>query len=146
MKADTGIRVVIDTNVWISAFLTRTGTPATLLRRILEQGQPVFSSPTFAELESRLWLPKFDRFLSLDDRKELLHDAMSLARWVEVPLAMATQTYCRDASDDKFIHAALAAEAQWLVTGDRDLLLVPAMPNLRILLPADALRLMEFSH
>ena len=100
----------------------------------------MFSLSTFAELESRLWLPKFDRYLGMDDRKDFLHDLGGLACWIDVPETIARQTYCRDVDDDKFIHAALAAGAPWLITGDRDLLDVPDQPNLRILLPADALK------
>lgn len=143
MRADTGLRVVIDTNVWISAFLTRTGAPALVVRKILQKGRPVFSPATFAELESRLWLPKFDRYVSLDDRKAMLHDAEALAHWIDVPSEIAAQMYCRDADDDKFIQAALAAKAPWLVTGDLDLLAVPELPDLRIQCPVNALLLIE---
>ena len=45
----------------------------------------------------------------------------------------------RDTGDDAFIHAALAAGAQWLVSGDEDLLTASAPEGLRILSPADAL-------
>ena len=144
MKAEPGKGVVIDTNVWISAFLMKTGAPAAVVRQVIAHGRPVFSAQTFAELEARLWLPKFDHYLGMDDRKQLLQDTNALAHWVEVPPALAAQKFCRDADDDKFIHAALAAEAPWLVTGDQDLLQVPALPRLRILSPAAALRLPEF--
>lgn len=144
MKAEPGKGVVIDTNVWISAFLMKTGAPAAVVRNVITHGRPVFSLQTFAELEARLWLPKFDRYLGMDDRKFLLQDASALAHWVEVPPDMVAQKFCRDADDDKFIHAALAAEASWLVTGDKDLLQVPALPRLRILTPAAALELPEF--
>jgi putative PIN family toxin of toxin-antitoxin system len=144
MKAEPGKGVVIDTNVWISAFLMKTGAPAVVVRHVIAHGHPVFSAQTFAELEARLWLPKFDRYLGMDDRKQLLRDANALAHWVKVPPALAAQKFCRDADDDKFIHAALAAEASWLVTGDKDLLQVPALPRLRILTPAAALELPEF--
>lgn len=144
MKAEPGESVVIDTNVWISAFLMKTGTPAAVVRNVITHGRPVFSLQTFAELEARLWLPKFDRYLGMDDRKLLLQDASALAHWVEVPPDIAAQKFCRDADDDKFIHTALAAEASWLVTGDKDLLQVPALPRLRILTPAAALNLPEF--
>ncbi len=143
MKADTGLCVVIDTNVWISAFLSRTSVPALVVRRILDDGQPVFSTRTFAELEARLWLPKFDRYVSMDDRKALLHDAEALAHWVNVPEEIAARTFCRDSDDDKFIQAALAAKATWLITGDQDLLVVPEIPELRILSPANALQSLE---
>lgn len=141
MRADTGLRIVIDTNVWISGLLTKTGTPALLTRWAITEGQPVFTMSTFTELETRLWRPKFDHYLSMDVRKEFLHDLSGLARWVEVPETIAANLYSRDADDDKFIHAALVARASLLITGDQDLLKVPVLPTLRIVTPADALEL-----
>ena len=146
MRAESGLRVVIDTNVWISALLTRTGAPALFVRRIVAEGQPVFSPPTYSELETRVWLPKFDRYVSMEVRKAFLHDAGSRAHWADVPQEISVQSFCRDPDDDKFIHAALAAHAPWLVTGDQDLLTVPEMPGLRILSPADALKFLEGNH
>jgi len=134
------LAVVIDTNVWISAALSPVSTPARLVKRVLAQGVPVFSAQTFAELESRLWKPKFDPYLSLEVRRALLQDLSGAAQWVEVPSDIAAQTWSRDADDDKFIHAALAAHAPWLVTGDRDLLDVPPIHGLQIGSPADALQ------
>jgi len=139
MKAELTWRVVIDTNVWISAFLTKTGASATLLRQVLTHGQPVFSEATFAELNTRLWHPKFDRYVSLDDRKLLLHDANASALWVAVPPAISAQTFCRDVDDDKFIHAALAARANLLVSGDNDLLCLHPLGELQIVTPRTAL-------
>lgn len=132
--------VVIDSNVWISAALSRTGAPALLVRHVLERGLPVFSPDTFAEFETRLWLPKFDRYVSMELRQRILHDLNASAYWVDVPPEIAAKHYCRDASDDKFIHTALAAQAPWLVTGDQDLLDVPKVPDLRILTPAEAMQ------
>ncbi len=144
MKVEA-LRVVIDTNVWISAALTPDGAPSKVVRRVLEQGVAVFSAATFAELDARLWKPKFDRYLSMDLRRRLLHDIDAAAFWVEVSPAMAARAYCRDVEDDKFIHTALAAQSPWLVTGDRDLLDVPPITGLRILTPAEALELPEFN-
>jgi putative PIN family toxin of toxin-antitoxin system len=138
MKADPK-RVVVDTNVWISAALSPSGTPAQVVRRVLANAIPVLSEPTFAELEHRLWLPKFDRYLSLETRQAILHDLSAAAHWTEIPAEIASRAHCRDRDDDKFIHAALAANTAWLVTGDRDLLEVPIIQTLRIISPADAL-------
>jgi uncharacterized protein len=143
MRAES-TRVVVDTNVWISAALSPTGAPARVVHRVLSQAVPVLSAPTFAELERRLWLPKFDRYVSIELRQAILHDLSAAAYGTEVPPEIGSRTHCRDADDDKFIHAALAAEAAWLVTGDRDLLVIPAIPLLRILSPADALSHPEF--
>jgi putative PIN family toxin of toxin-antitoxin system len=139
------LRVVIDTNIWISAALSRDGAPARLVRQVLEHSLPVFSPATFAELETRLWRPKFDCYLSMELRRQILHDLNAAEHWVEVPPEIAACTHCRDADDDKFIHAALAAGAAWLVSGDQDLLDAPTVPGVRILSAADALRLPEFS-
>lgn len=144
MKAE---KVVIDSNVWISAALSQRGAPARLVRQVLGNGLPVFSNGTFAELESRLWRPKFDRYLSLEQRQRLLHDMAAIAHWVEVPPDIAALGYCRDSDDDKFIHTALTAEARWLVTGDQDLLVLqgnPSLPNITILSPEQALSVPEF--
>ncbi len=140
--------VVIDTNVWISGLLTKAGIPAQLARQVVRCGLPVFTPDTFAELKQRLWLPKFDRYVSMDDRRRLLHDVDTVAFWIDVPRQIAGQTFCRDADDDKFIHAALAAGADWLVTGDKDLLVLSeslSASDVRIISPADALQLPEFS-
>jgi putative PIN family toxin of toxin-antitoxin system len=139
MSPDSRQRVVIDTNVWISAFLIRTGTAALAARHLLKWQRPCFSADTYAELEDRLWRPKFDRYLSLEDRRALLQDVQALAHWVEVPAHLAAPAWSRDTDDDKFIHAALAARAPWLVTGDQDLLSIPPIANLKILTPAQAL-------
>jgi putative PIN family toxin of toxin-antitoxin system len=140
--------VVIDTNVWISGLLAKTGAPAQLTRQVVRTGQPVFSADTFAELKDRLWRPKFDRYVTLEQRKTLLRDLESIALWVDVPAAIAAITYSRDSADDKFIHAAQAAETAWLVSGDKDLLVLAEnmlQHDVRIISPADAMCLPEFS-
>lgn len=131
--------VVIDTNVWISGVLTRSGVPAQLVRLLVRQGHPVFSPDTFAELKQRLWLPKFDRYVSMEDRRRLLDEIDTVAVWIDVSPQMAAQTFCRDAKDDKFIHAALVAGATRLITGDNDLLCLHPMGALHILTPRQAL-------
>ena len=139
--------VVIDTNVWISGLLTKSGAPARLTRQVVRTAQPVFSADTFAELNERLWRPKFDRYVALEQRRAFLLDIQSVALWIEVPPEIAAQSFCRDANDDKFIHAALAAPAPWLVSGDQDLLVLAnsLLPlGVRIISPADATALAEF--
>ena len=133
-------RVVVDTNIWISAALSPGGAPAIIVRQVLAHGLPVFSVATFAELETRLWRPKFDRYLSMELRRRILHDLNAAAHWVSISAAIAAKTHCRYADDDKFIHTALSAHAPWLITGDQDLLVVPPIPGLQILSPDAALK------
>lgn len=146
MKADLTLpdaysRVVVDTNVLLSAALSPRGAPAQLIDRLLSRTQIVFSEQTFAELKTRLWKPKFDRYITMERRRSLLHDFNAIAHWVKVPEPVARVSYSRDPTDDAFIHAALAAGARRLVTGDDDLLCLSPLENLdlRIVTPRQAL-------
>lgn len=123
------MHIVIETNVLISAALSPDGPPAKLLAKVLSEHCLVFTTATFAELESRIWKPKFDRYIKLEDRKAVLHDMSAAAIWVEVPQSIAGAAYSRDADDDMFVHAAIAAEATLLVTGDQDLLVLAKRLN-----------------
>lgn len=143
MKAERPRRVVLDTNVWLSAALSPTGAPAQVERNVLLKGLAVFSEATFAELETRIWKPKFDRYISLEMRKGILRDARAASLWVEISPGLAQQRWSRDADDDVFISTALAAQASWLVTGNDDLLSVPEIEGLSILTPAQALRVIH---
>lgn len=144
MKAESSLqacyaRVVVDTNVLLSAALSPGGVPAKLVDRVLELGRLVFSEATFAELEGRIWLPKFDRYLPMERRRRLLREANASALWVEVPAAISSRAYSRDPKDDAFIHAALVAGATRLVSGDDDLLCLHPLGDLHLLAPRAAL-------
>jgi uncharacterized protein len=141
MRAERERLVVLDTNVWLSAALSPNGAPAQVMRAVLLHEVAVFSEATFAELETRIWKPKFDRYISLEARKAILRDARAAALWVEIPPELADLRWSRDADDDVFIQTALAAKASWLVTGDQDLLSVPAIEGLGIVTPSRALSL-----
>ena len=130
---------VIDTNVLISAAFSAQTAPGRFVRRVLAQGRVLFSEATFAELETRIWRPKFDRYLSIENRKLLLHDFRAVGVWVEVPPEIADRRVCRDADDDKFIQLALAGDVRVLVTGDGDLLDLAKVDAVQILSPAAAL-------
>jgi putative PIN family toxin of toxin-antitoxin system len=127
---------VLDTNVLISAALSANSPPAQVTLWVINHARLIFSDPTFEELRSRIWRPKFDRYLSIERRNILLHDLRAIAEWVEfdeghLPVAS------RDPDDDMFIQTAIAGSAHWLVTGDRDLLEVEGLATPRIVTPAE---------
>ncbi len=132
----TSLKLVIDTNVLISAALSTQGAPARLVSAVLAKHLLVFSLFTFDELRTRLYRPKFDRYLSLEERERLLHDFNASAHWVK---AGEPAVYCRDRDDDHFIEAGLKAQAHCLVSGDKDLLEAPEVPGLRIVSAQQAL-------
>jgi putative PIN family toxin of toxin-antitoxin system len=112
-------RVVVDTNVLISFALKPDGIAGQVVDWILENGQLVFCIETFKELGTRLWRPKFDRYLTLEERKLLLHDFEMSATWVTIANELR---FSRDLDDDKFIETALVTSAPILISGDNDLL------------------------
>jgi uncharacterized protein len=133
--------VVVETNVLLSAALSPNGAAAQLVDLLLAEAQIVFSEQTFAELKSRLWKPKFDRYITMERRHSLLHDFNAVALWVDVSAQIASVRHSRDATDDAFIHVALAVGALRLVTGDDDLLCLDPIAgiNVRIVTPRRAL-------
>ena len=125
----TSLKLVIDTNILISAVLSSQGAPAKLVQSALSQHRLVFSQATFDELRTRIYRPKFDRYISLEDRERLLRDFNACAVWVETGEPVQ---YCRDRDDDHFIEAALKAQADYLVSGDKDLLEAPPVQGLHV--------------
>ncbi len=125
----TSLKLVIDTNILISAALSAQGAPAKLVLCVLAQHRLVFSQATFDELRTRIYRPKFDRYISLEDRERLLRDFNACAVWVEPG---EPGRYWRDRDDDHFIEAALKAQADYLVSGYKDLLEAPPVQRLHV--------------
>jgi predicted nucleic acid-binding protein len=84
----TARRAVIDTNVLISAALSPGGTAAAVTRWFIRHGRLIFSSETFAELESRLMRSKFDRYITSAIRLDVLRAEKGSAEKGSVPFVM----------------------------------------------------------
>lgn len=126
-------RWVLDTNTLVSRLLVPGGTAARAVDRALALGVPLVSDETLAELADVLSRPRFDRYVSLADRQRFIALLGGVAR--RVPITHRVQA-CRDARDDKFLHVALNGEAEAIVTGDADLLVLDPFHGVRILKPA----------
>jgi putative PIN family toxin of toxin-antitoxin system len=130
MKAE---RVVLDTNVLISALLQPSGRTGEVLEAIRAAGGALlFSDETFEELASRLMRPKFDRYVAEAIRRRFLADLAGVAGWVAVTGAVRA---CRDPDDDKFLETAINGEADCIVSGDADMLVLDPFEGVRILTP-----------
>jgi len=128
-------RLVLDTNVSLSALLFRAGTLSWL--RTLWQSEairPLVSRETAAELIRVLAYPKFR--LADTDREDLLADYLP---WCETVMVLAPPAVpvCRDPFDRPFLELALFAHADALVTGDLDLLALAEIFPVPILTPSE---------
>ena len=114
-------RVVVDTNVVLSALVFKHGRLATL-RHAWHEGRcsPLVSQATVAELLRVLSYPKFR--LSGDEQQELLADYLPFCVVVRMPTSPPRTPVCRDPFDVPFLQLARVGRADYLVTGDEDLL------------------------
>lgn len=129
-------RWVLDTNVLISRLLMPGGVAARAVDRALVEGILLVSDATLAELADVLARPKFDRYISIADRQRFIGLLGGVAR--RVPITHQLK-FCRDPRDDMFLHVALNGEADAIVTGDADLLVLHPFHGIDILSPADFL-------
>jgi putative PIN family toxin of toxin-antitoxin system len=116
-------RVVLDTNVVLSALLFGNGRLAAL-RGAWQQArcQPLVSGATAGELLRALAYPKFK--LSADEQEQLLADYLPYCTTVRMPTRAPRTPACRDPADLPFLQLAIIGKADCLVSGDRDLLAV----------------------
>jgi len=109
------IRVVIDTNIFISALLQPQGFPAEVLVAALagENVEMCVSADIYSEYEEVIRRPRFKR--SEEEITDALRAIREQARWVK-PLQKVRA--CSDPHDDVFLECAQAARAQFLITGN----------------------------
>jgi uncharacterized protein len=129
-------RTVFDSNVLVSALLFERSVPRQAFDRAAAVGTVLLSVATLAALAAVLSWPKFDRYLHPAERDRFLAALVRDAELVEVREAIRE---CRDPRDDIFLEAAVAGQADRIVTGDEDLLVLHPFRGIAILRPADYL-------
>jgi putative PIN family toxin of toxin-antitoxin system len=134
----TQARVVIDTNVLVSRLILPQSLPAQAVRRAELKALLLISEATMYELADILARPKFDRYVSLDDRKSFLRRLGQIAESVSITQLIRE---CRDPKDDKFLEVALNGRADVIITGDADLLEMHPWRGIAILSPVGYLQL-----
>jgi putative PIN family toxin of toxin-antitoxin system len=137
------VKLVVDSNVLISGLLWH-GPPHRLIEQAREGKASFFSSPALlAELADVLTRDQFSKALasSRSATDKILSEVQSivvLVRSVALPSPV-----CRDPDDDEVLATALAAQADLIVSGDRDLLALGAFQGIPIVSPAQALERLE---
>ncbi len=110
--------VVIDTNIIVSAFLFEAGIAAHIFDEVYENHILLFSAETYAELCEVLLRPKFDKYALREERINFLATFAQIATEIVVRTEVAI---CRDPKDNKFLALAADGQAEYIVSGDRDL-------------------------
>ena len=123
-------RVVLDTNVLVSALFF-----GGRLEPLVERWKalaliPLFSRATFAEFRKVLTYPRFG--LTEQEIGALIEEEI-LPYCDVIEIAEEIQGVCRDPGDDIFLSCAFAAGAEAIVSGDRDLLDLGSFRDIPIL-------------
>lgn len=132
-------RIVIDANVLISAAFG--GLPLDAVSKAFSTGEVLLSTDVIKEIDGtiRRLSPK----LGEEKREVLLKLWKKLVSLCSVLEPVVKGRICRDPKDDAYLHLCIAAEADFLITGDKDLLAVD--PKKVAVLP-DRLRIVTPRH
>jgi putative PIN family toxin of toxin-antitoxin system len=123
------VRVFLDTNVLVSAFATR-GLCADVLRHVLAEHELIVAEVVLRELRKAMRVKLKLPAATIAAVEELLRESEVVPK----PRA-ASDLEVRDPDDRWVLASAIAAHADVLVTGDRDLLDVAARSPVRIVDP-----------
>ena len=129
---NSSIRLVLDTNVLVSAILSPASISAKILNWGEDNGVVLYSTATLTEVLSVLGRSKFSKYIDHDDINGLSIRIKTV--WLFVEILNQVQL-CRDPKDDKFIDLALNGEASHLITGDSDLLVLNPIQNTSVINP-----------
>lgn len=128
------MRVVIDTNVLVSAALLRDSVPRKALTNVMRFCTPICSAELLAEYRSAMMRPALDRYTTKDKRIALL---AALENGSDIVRITGEVCRCRDPRDDLVLETAIVGKADVLVTGDGDLLSLKPISGLAIVTPRE---------
>jgi len=119
------MRVVLDTNVLVSGLLKSDSIPGRLLQAVWDGSlELVLSEPLLAELRAVLDYPKIrKRLVASGIDTELFLDLLPFFT-IRVDLSGIEVPLPRDAADQMVLATLVAGGAEWLVSGDDDLLVL----------------------
>lgn len=128
------MRIVIDSNVWISA-LVFGGNPRKIFEQVISSGWAIIVSEKIFTEVRRVLSVKFPNFL--DDFEAF--QSLLRSNIVMVELGRLTISVCRDDDDNRVIETAVIGESLNIITGDRDLLVLGKYKQIVIVSPSDFL-------
>ena len=126
------MRVVVDTNVWVSRLLLSGSVAALALDKALGSSEVMVSESLVAELANVLSREKFDRYVSVQDREEFLRRVPKVATVAPV---LTEVEVCRDPDDNQVLALALDSGSDYIITGDRNLLVLHPWRGVKIVPP-----------
>ncbi len=122
-------KVILDTNLWISFLISGN---FSFLDNYIEKGRVklIFSEELFGEFILVSSRPKFKKYFSENDIKDLIRIIEKYGVLVKVTTDI---NECRDYKDNFLLNLAIDANADYIVTGDNDLLEIKTIGKTKII-------------
>lgn len=130
------MRIILDTNVLVSAVLVINSPNNKVLERALKNEVVLLSVHTMDELIETLKKPKIRKYIPLSDAAVFIDKLDRKATYIEI---MHVVNECRDPKDNKFLELALSGKADCIVSGDKDLLVLNPFRGIPIISAAEFL-------
>ncbi|MCB8977161.1 MAG: putative toxin-antitoxin system toxin component, PIN family [Ardenticatenaceae bacterium] len=125
-------RFVLDTNLIVSAALFKQSVTRQAFEKAITTGDILLSDALQAEVSEVLLRHEFDRYVSLETRLRFLSGFISLSTVVEI---LERIQVCRDPKDDMVLETAVNGQADIIITGDQDLLVLHPFRQIAVLSP-----------
>lgn len=141
------MKIILDTNIYISSFAFDSHIE-NFYHDILKKDDIdiYFSDETFDELVKKLDLKEFSSILAKSKRLIGRADIVSFIQNIKTNSIIISNpiekvTICRDSNDNKFLELAKAIQADYIISGDKDLLELGEFEGVKILKPSEFLHI-----
>ena len=118
MPKSKPLKLIIDTNLWVSFIISN---KQSLLDPFLftEEARLLFSTELFTEIQQTITKPRLKKYFGTNALEEMLSTFEPFIDLIEVESIV---TICRDPKDNFLLALAKVGKADYLLTGDKDLL------------------------
>jgi putative PIN family toxin of toxin-antitoxin system len=125
-------RFVFDVNVLVSAALFKNSKPRRAFDKAIDNGTIIISVPVLSELNEVLDREKFKKYIAVEEKRIFLSLLFKEAALEEIVEEIEV---CRDPKDDKDLELAVSGKAKFIITGDKDLLVLNPFRGINIVKP-----------
>lgn len=127
----------MDTNTLVSGVLLRDSIPGKAVRKAVVEDRILMSEDSLYELAEVLSRKKFDRYVSVKDREEFVQLVLRVVELVPIVTAVHE---CRDEADNRILEVGVNGDAELIVSGDSDVLILNPFRGIAIIKPGDYVR------
>lgn len=126
-------KIILDTNLWISFLISNN---FQIIEELLEKNKIIliYSDRLISEIDNVINRPKFKKYFSKDS-VELIYELFD-KQGLLIPIT-SNILLCRDEKDNFLLNLAIDGNADYLITGDKDLLVIKKIKKTEIITISD---------